>query len=241
MASPGQRNGACGHIMASFDKHSRCARCRDKNLGDDPCIRKLPCEYCELLPPEQIVQLSTPTYKLRKEKQKERDSLVDPSSVTVLSPVDHDKSLGASSHNTSEDLSLPQPSFKKELQELDEKWSTRMARLEPLLTIGHRPSPSTATFSPIKVPLQHGPPACAISQAPFLLSSVPSGQAAPASGPDGALTTVATTSVRMTSPLENLYPNIDSEPVFSQPSLVATGELVSHPHPGSATDPAPET
>ena len=23
MASPGQRKGACGHIMASFDKHSR--------------------------------------------------------------------------------------------------------------------------------------------------------------------------------------------------------------------------
>ena len=121
------------------------------------------------------------------------------------------------------------------------KWSTRMARLEALLTIGHRPSPSTATFSPVKVPVQHGPPAGALSQAPFLLSTVPSGQAAAASSPDGALTTVATTSVRMTSPLENLYPDIDSsEPVFSQPGLVATGELVSHPHPVSATDPTPE-
>ena len=181
------------------------------------------CEYCEFLTPEQIVQLSTPTYKLRKEKQKERDFLVDPSSVTVLSPVDHDKSLGASSsHNTSEDLSLPQPSFKKELQELDEKWSTRMARLEALLTIGHHPSPVTATFSPVKVPVQHGPPAGALSQTPFLLSSVPSGQAAPASGLDGALTTAsATMSVGMTSLLENLYPDIDSsEPVFSQPGPV---------------------
>ena len=114
MASPGQRKGACGHIMASFDKHSRCAQCRDKNLGDDPCIRKLLCEYCELLTPEQIVQLSSPTSKLI------CDLLVDPSSVTVLLPVDYDKSLGASSHNPSEDLSLPQPSFKKELQEVDE-------------------------------------------------------------------------------------------------------------------------
>ena len=123
MASPGQRKGACGHIMASFDKHSRCARCRDKGIGEDPCVKKLLCEFCELLTPEQVVQLATPTYKVRKEKQKQCDSLVDPSSVTVLSPVDHDKPrLSASSHNNSEDFSLPQPSFKKELQDLDEKW-----------------------------------------------------------------------------------------------------------------------
>ena len=109
LASPGQSRGACGHIMASFDKHSRCARCRDKNLGEDPCIKKLPCEYCKLLTPEQVIQLATSAYKLRKEKQKECDSLVDSASVPVLSPVDHDKStLGASSsHNTSEDLSAP--------------------------------------------------------------------------------------------------------------------------------------
>ena len=51
MASPGQRKGACGHIMASFDQHSRCARCRDKGLWDDVCVKKLPCEFCELLTP----------------------------------------------------------------------------------------------------------------------------------------------------------------------------------------------
>ena len=108
MASLGQHKGARGHVMASFDKHSRCARCRDKNLGENPCIKKLPCEYCELLTPEQVIQLATPTHKLRKEKQKERDFLVDPASVTVLSPVGHDKPiLGPSSHNTSEELSVP--------------------------------------------------------------------------------------------------------------------------------------
>ena len=190
--------------MASFDKHSRCARCRDKGLGEDPCVKKLHCVFCELLTPEQVIQLSTPTYKLRKEKQKERESLVDPMSVTVLSPVDQGKAnLGdSSSLNTSEDLSLPQPSFKKKLQDLDEKWPIRMARLEALITLGQRPSPRVA-FSPVKAPVQHGPPPGALSQAPFLLSEVPSGQAGPASGPDGTLTT-ATTSVEMTSPLENL-------------------------------------
>ena len=119
IASPGQRKGACVHIMASFDKHSSCTRCRDKGLGEDPCVKKLHCDFCELLTPEHIIQLSTPTCKLRKEKQKERESLLDPTSVTVLLPVNQDKStLGASSSlNTSEDLSLPQPSFKKELQD----------------------------------------------------------------------------------------------------------------------------
>ena len=67
MASPGQRKGACGHIMAFFDKHSRCYR--DKGLGEDPCVKKMQCEICELLTPEQVIQLSTPTYKLRKEEK----------------------------------------------------------------------------------------------------------------------------------------------------------------------------
>ena len=59
-----------------------------QELADDPCIRKLACKYCELLTPEQIVQLPKPTYKLRKEKQKERDSLVDPSLSKPCSFVD---------------------------------------------------------------------------------------------------------------------------------------------------------
>ena len=36
MSSPGQRQGSCGHAMAGFDTHSKCARCRDKGLGDEP-------------------------------------------------------------------------------------------------------------------------------------------------------------------------------------------------------------
>ena len=46
----------------------------------------------------------------------------------------------------------------------------------------------------------------------------------------------------MTSPLENLYPDIDkSEPVFSQHGPVSTGEDISHSLTVSATDHAPET
>ena len=111
-------------------------------------MKKLPCKFCELLTPEQVLQLSTPTYKIRKEKKLEHESLVDPSTVTVLSSVDQDKSVGASSSlTTSEDLP-----FKKDLQDLDEKWSLRMAMLEALITMGH------PTFSPVKTPVSHAPP-----------------------------------------------------------------------------------
>ena len=51
MASPGdkkgQRRGVCGHIMASFDLHKRCARCRDKGIGDDDCVAKKSCVICD--------------------------------------------------------------------------------------------------------------------------------------------------------------------------------------------------
>ena len=57
MASPGQRKGACGHIMAFFDPHSRCARCRDKGLGQDPCVLKLQCELCDNLTPVNCVTI----------------------------------------------------------------------------------------------------------------------------------------------------------------------------------------
>ena len=235
MASPGQRKGVCGHIMASFDQHSRCARCRDKEHGDDACVKKLPCDFCELLTPEQVLQLSTPTYKQRKERKQERESLVDPSSVTVLSSVDQDKSVGAStSLNTLEDLSLPQPSFKKDLQELDEKWSLRMATLEALITMGQRPQ--HVSFSPVKAPVTHGPPAGSLSQAPFMLSAVPSGQASPASGLDRTSVTTTVTSVGMSS-LENLYPELDVDStklIFSQPGPVSYGDSSSHSLPVSS-------
>ena len=107
--------------MANFDKHSRCACCRDKGQGEDPCVKQLQCEICELLTPEQVVQLATPTYKLRKEKQKSKDVLTDPASVTVISHVEQDFADRPASHNSSVDLSLPAPSFQKELQDLDDK------------------------------------------------------------------------------------------------------------------------
>ena len=79
--------------MALFNNHQKCARCRDKGVGDDPCVKKLDCQICKAFTPAQIHQLATPTYKVRKEcsEQKKTEgnasttpTLVDPSEVTLL-------------------------------------------------------------------------------------------------------------------------------------------------------------
>ena len=64
MSSPSQLRGGCGHMMAGFDLHSFCARCRDKKKGKDPCVEKpnVECQLCKALTPEQA---SGPISKLR--------------------------------------------------------------------------------------------------------------------------------------------------------------------------------
>ena len=95
MSSLGQKRGTCGHIMAVFDGHLKCTRCRDKGVGDNPCVLKKACPICT---PEQIQHLSTPTYRDRKNKYKKvsaspTPTLVDPSQVSVLGRVDGEKAV----------------------------------------------------------------------------------------------------------------------------------------------------
>ena len=101
MSSPGQKRGSCGHVMALFDNHQKCARCRDKGVGDNHCVKKLDCQICKSFTPAQIHQLATPTYKERKERSEQKraegnasttPTLVDPSEVTLLGRVSCDKS-----------------------------------------------------------------------------------------------------------------------------------------------------
>ena len=95
-------------MMAGFDLHSFCARCRDKKKGKDPCVEKpnVECQLCKALTPEQASQLATPSYKLKKEKRDKTEStpskkdsssstlvtlsptLVDPARVSVIRAVD---------------------------------------------------------------------------------------------------------------------------------------------------------
>ena len=70
MASPGQRRGSCGHIIAGFDAHDKCARCCDKGLGTDPCIvGGAICTICDGFTPAQLDMLTTPQYQIRKDKK----------------------------------------------------------------------------------------------------------------------------------------------------------------------------
>ena len=88
MASPGQRRGVCRHMMAGFDQHQRCARCRDKKLGSDRCVEGKQCYICDHLTDQQRSMLSTPQYQIRKNKKS--GLLVSPSKVTVVGVVDQD-------------------------------------------------------------------------------------------------------------------------------------------------------
>ena len=91
MASPGQRRGTCGHAMALFDTHTKCAR-RDKGLGQDACVEKKDSVICSNFTEDQKLQLATPIYRARKDKELQKKiaspSLVDPSTVTVVGKVE---------------------------------------------------------------------------------------------------------------------------------------------------------
>ena len=99
-------------MMAGFDTHSHCSRCREKKKGQDPCVEKpgSACSHCSSLTPDQLTQLSTPTYKMKKEKRELKSStpaknppsdstlspnLVDPSLVTVMGVVDGQSTSGS--------------------------------------------------------------------------------------------------------------------------------------------------
>ena len=90
MYSPGQQRGLCGHLMAGYDKHKVCARCRDKKKGEDPCVGKQPCPSCDILTEEQKLKPATPSYQKKKEKRELKNmeesssALVHPSLVSVI-------------------------------------------------------------------------------------------------------------------------------------------------------------
>ena len=94
-------------MMAGFDLHAVCARCRDKKKGSDPCTKSPPedCQNCDALTPDQRTQIATPSYKLKKEKKdakstpvkdSDNSTLVDPALVSVVAVVDKQSTPGAS-------------------------------------------------------------------------------------------------------------------------------------------------
>ena len=149
MASPGQRRGTCGHAMAMFDSHTKCAYCRDKGIGQDACVEKKDCAICNSFTEDQKLQLATPTYKARKDKELQKKNicspcLVDPSTVTVVGKVESGKGDSSdrgetptkkkASHKSPKKISKPpkNPDFQSDLKQLDDKWAERFTLLEAL-------------------------------------------------------------------------------------------------------------
>ena len=185
MSSPGQRRGKCGHVMANFDTHSHCARCRDKGKGKEPCVsdpQTSDCQICNGLTSEQLQQLSTPSYKLKKEKceakltdsspSQNSEQLVDPSGVSVIGVVDGQGSVKSpapvppldkkpkkdnksSKKEKSPCTKVSKHSTDEKFAEMDSKWSERFSRLEALIMA----KSFEPTFSSkVKVAPTHSPP-----------------------------------------------------------------------------------
>ena len=182
MASPGdkkgQHKGSCGHIMAAFDSHDKCARCRDKRIGEDNCVLDKPCPICDNFSESQKELLATPSYRIRKEKK--AGILVPPKDVTVISPVDTGPTLqsessaqpAAHTQTMAASSSVSQPAgfvTTEQLTAISDKWAEQFACMEALLSLGNIFSTPVSAVKPVDS--QH-----LISDTPFL---------APATRPTG--------------------------------------------------------
>ena len=165
MASPGQRRGVCGHMMAGFDLHERC---RDKGLGSDNCVKKKPCNHCDSLTDQQRGMLSTPQYQIRKEKM--AGLLVSPSKVTVVCIVDPDQDSDDVQHDAPDPSgSGPQETFqisphsaddfvsRKDLDVLRNQLEEKFARFEALLSRGNIFSTPKIPVSAVSAPISNQP------------------------------------------------------------------------------------
>ena len=161
MASPGekkgQRKGSCGHIMAAFDSHEKCARCRDKRIGEDNCVLDKPCPICDDFTDTQRELLATPSYRMRKDKK--AGLLVSPNEVKVISSVDMEPTFQSPSGHTAQSpahrsmaSSAAQPSgfvTAEQFTAMSDKWAEQFARMEALLSRGSIFSNPVSAVKPI--------------------------------------------------------------------------------------------
>ena len=145
-------------MMAGFD---HCARCHKKK-GSDPCIKTPPaaCSHCDALSSEQKAQLSTPLYKLKKEKKEAKSFtaakasdtlspiLVDPALVSVVGVVDGQTTSGLSG--------LAEKKSKKAESKKSTTTSAKPARSEKSVksSSNRLPQPPTRASSPPPLPTQ---------------------------------------------------------------------------------------
>ena len=155
MASPGdrkgQRRGSCGHAMANFYLHDKCARCCEKSIGEDDCVLNKSCVICDGFSESQREMLATPIYRIRKDKK--AGILVSPKDVKVISTVDSEPTFQSPSGAmaqvpaqppseippiASSSSAAPQSSYvtADQFTALSDKWAEQFARMEALLSRG---------------------------------------------------------------------------------------------------------
>ena len=208
MSSPGQKRGSCGHAMAIFDGHAFCARCREKGKGEEPCVTDkdtVDCSLCNSFTPEQRAQISTPSYKIKKEKREAKraditqptDELVDPSSVSVIgvvsgpssdrSPVPPEKKAKKDKPSVKPKISATSTlssATEDKFTALEDKWSERFNRLEALLLAK---SMEPTFSSDVRVAPTHSAPSNVTHDSePFFQPPNPSGDSSQRTGPDSS-------------------------------------------------------
>ena len=136
--------------MTGFDGHKGCARCRDKLVGDDPCVIGQDCSICKGFTAEQRSRLAIPVYQVKKNKKL----------AAVSAPVSPARSVDSSSVSITASLQA----ISTQLSALDAKYSsvaTRTNKLEAFLVAkslplsGGRGSPSASSFNPVLVKRAH--------------------------------------------------------------------------------------
>ena len=162
----GQRRGSCGHVMAAFDLHKKCARCRDKGIGDDPCVKDKQCSVCDSFSDEQKELISTPSYRIRKDRK--AGILVSPKEVEVIASVDSsaEPTFTAPPQSTSHPATFVTA---EQFSLMNDKWAEQFARVEALLSRGN-------VFSTPKMAVNPSSLKAVPSESPFI---------APAARPTG--------------------------------------------------------
>ena len=123
--------------MALFDGHLKCARCRDKGVGDDRCVLKKDFQSARHLPQSRFNSLSPPPTEIGRTKTRRflplLPILMDPLQVSVLGWVDGEKAIKKPETPAGKKKitdNSPKPSSKKKssskprsdkLRDLDEK------------------------------------------------------------------------------------------------------------------------
>ena len=112
-------------------------------------VLKRKTAICNSFTEDQKLQLATPTYRARKDKELQKKitspSLVDPSTVTVVGKVESGKGDSSdrgetptkkkkASHKSPKKISKPpkNPDFQSDLKNLDDKWAECFTCLEAL-------------------------------------------------------------------------------------------------------------